>query len=637
MASTKEKMRELLIRLPEYAEIERIEFEGPRIALYSKNPSFLYEGISFTSELAKAIRKRIILRTVPDVRMSIERAEETIKKLLPKEAGLSNLFFDPALGEVHLILSMPAVVEANDGQLLKQIIDMTGWKPKVVRAPPLHSDIVHQVTNILTVNYKERSNILKEIGERIFRNSIAARDFVSIAALGGAREVGRSCFLVITGESKILLDCGINPGIFNPRFSYPRLDLDVFDLSNLDAVVISHAHLDHCGFLPFLFKYGYRGPVYCSEPTLPLMTLLLLDLYEVMHRNGLVPPFSKKDIRETILHTIPLRYGSVTDISPDIKLTLHNAGHILGSSIVHLHIGEGFYNLVYTGDFKYARTTLLEPAVAHFPRVEAMIMESTYGDEKDKMPPRNEVEAFFVSVVKRTIERGGKVLIPSLAVGRAQEILLVLDSYMHRGEIPEVPIYVDGMITEVTAIHSAYPHYLSKELRSLILEEDENPFQSEYITTVKSFSTRNEIIRGGPCIIVATSGMLEGGPVLEYFRYIAPDENSAIIFVSYQIEGTLGRRVLNGAKEVKLPSQNEGKKIEYVHIHADVAKVEGFSGHSDRDQLSLFTNRVCGHRCRILIVHGEYTKSLSFAHHLRKKYGSSNVDIPQIGDVIRLI
>jgi predicted metal-dependent RNase len=175
---------------------------------------------------------------------------------------------------------------------------------------------------------------------------------------GGVQEVGRSAFLVQTRESSILLDCGINPGSSKPFEAFPRFDHPAFEIDSLDAVVISHAHLDHCGLVPFLYKYGYDGPVTVLLPTSNLMTLLQLDYLDVASKQGIIPPYDQKDVRECVLHTIPLRYGVVTDIAPDMRLTLHNAGHILGSSIIHLHIGEGLHNIVYTGDYKYARTML---------------------------------------------------------------------------------------------------------------------------------------------------------------------------------------------------------------------------------------------------------------------------------------
>jgi len=332
------------------------------------------------------------------------------------------------------------------------------------------------------------------------------------------------------------------------------------------------------------------------------MSLLQLDYLDVLSKQGTMAPYDQKDVRECVLHTMPLRYGTVTDIAPDIRLTLHNAGHILGSSIVHLHIGEGLHNIVFTGDFKYGRTMLLEPAVTEFPRVETVITESTYGAAQDFMPSRTEAEEKLVSIVNETLNRKGKVLIPVPAVGRAQEILLIIDEYMRRGAIQEAPVFIEGMISEATAIHTAYPEYLAKEVRNRILHEGVNPFESEYFTIIEHPSAREEIIEGNPCIIMATSGMLEGGPVIEYFKHLASDEKNTLIFVSYQIEGTLGRRVQKGLTET--PILNSEGKIEIIKVKLRAESIEGFSGHSDRKQIINYIQRITPKPERIIVCHG---------------------------------
>ena len=204
---------------------------------------------------------------------------------------------------------------------------------------------------------------------------------------------------------------------------------------------------------------------------------------------------------------------------------------ILGSSLVHLHIGKGLHNIVYTGDFKYGYTQLLAPAASQFPRVETLIMESTYGGPDNISPPRLETEAEFVEIANHIL-KNGKVIIPVPAVGRAQEILMVINNYMESGELTEVPIYIEGMISESTGIHTAYPDYLSSELRDQILREGRNPFESDYFTVVKQQDSRDEIAEGGPCIIMATAGMMEGGPVIEYFKRLASwEENLSLIHI----------------------------------------------------------------------------------------------------------
>jgi KH/beta-lactamase-domain protein len=464
---------------------------------------------------------------------------------------------------------------------------------------------------------KERERILRTVGERIFRSKTYEVGDVRITPLGGAQEVGRSAFLLQTRESNVLLDCGTNPGSSRPFEAFPRFDIPTFELDSLDAVVISHAHLDHCGLVPFLYKYGYDGPVYCSAPTSNLMTLLQLDYLDVAGKQGVTPHYDQKDVRECVLHTNPLRYGVVTDIAPDIRLTLHNAGHILGSSMVHLHVGEGLHNIVYTGDYKYGRTMLLEAATTEFPRAETVITESTYGGPDDLMPSRVEVEERMTSIVNETLERKGKVLIPVPAVGRAQEIMLVLDGYMRRGLMKEAPVFIEGMISEATAIHTAFPEYLGREVRQSILHDGVNPFESDYFTIVEHPNIRPEIIEGEPCIIMATSGMLEGGPIIEYFKNLADDERNTVIFVSYQIEGTLGRRVQKGLNEVTMVNNDGRMDVTRVRLHVD--SMEGFSGHSDRRQIINYITHLKPKPERVIVAHGERAKCLSVANFLQRR------------------
>jgi Cft2 family RNA processing exonuclease len=396
----------------------------------------------------------------------------------------------------------------------------------------------------------------------------------------------------------------------------PLIDIEVLpNRSFIAKGIIVH----NCGMTPFLFKYGYEGPVYCTSPTQDLMTMLQIDYLEVARREGKVAPYGLKDIRKLIMHTIPLNYGEVTDIAPDVRLTLHNAGHILGSSIAHLHIGDGLYNLAYTGDFKYARSRLLEPATDRFPRLETLIMEATYGAPRDLMPSRKNSERQLVDYINRTLERGGKVLIPVLAVGRAQELLVVIDEYMRRGTLQEAPVFVDGMIIEATAIHTAHPEYLARELRDKIFHQGKNPFLAEYFTQVDGHQVRDEILEAGPCIILATSGMLTGGPSVEYFKQLAGDDRNSIIFVSYQVEGTLGRRIQKGRRQ--LPMRNSGDRRDVVKVDLQIHTVEGFSGHSDRRQLVDYARRIQPKPERILTCHGEASKCINLASHLHRDIG----------------
>lgn len=623
----------ILENIPKEAEVSRIEFEGPALAVYTKKPEILIEQSYIIADIVNLIRKRIVVRSDPSVRLPEKETERAIYGTVPKEAGISSVSFDPSLGEVVIEAKKPGLVIGKNGAIIQEIIRKTRWRPRILRSPPIPSKIVAHMRHYLHAESKERERILRTVGERIFRLPVYGVGDIRISALGGFQEVGRSAILVQTRESQVLLDCGINPGSRNPLEAFPRLDAPEFDMDTLDAVVITHSHLDHCGFVPFLFKYGYDGPVYCSAPTSTLMTLLQLDYLDVMRKQGVIAPYDQKDVRETVLHTLPLRYGAVTDIAPDVRLTLHNAGHILGSSMIHLHIGEGVHNIVYTGDYKYGRTMLLEPAVTRFPRVETIITESTYGATGDVMPSRIEAEENFSSVVNETLGRGGKVLIPVPAVGRAQEIMLIIDGYMKRGLIEEAPVFVEGMISEATAIHTAHPEYLAKEVRNSILHKGVNPFKSDYFTIVEHPSAREEIVDGKQSIVIATSGMLEGGPVIDYFKRLAPDKRNKMIFVSYQIEGTLGSRVQKGLSEA--PMINSEGKIEIAKINMEVSSIEGFSGHSDRRQILSYLRRVTPKPERIIVCHGERGKCLSVAKTLQRKY-RVKTQAPEVLETIRL-
>jgi KH/beta-lactamase-domain protein len=641
VARTQEKDRDkveisqyILEKVPREAEVTRIEYEGPMLAVYTKKPEILVDQSSIVAEIVGVIRKRIVIRPDPSVRIPEVEAEKITRDLIAPEAEITDINFDPSLGEIIIETKKPGLVIGRNGAVLQEIIKKTKWRPHVLRSPPIKSKIVTHMRHYLHSESKERERILRTVGERIFRPKSYDVGDIRMTVLGGAQEVGRSCFLVKTRESSVLLDCGIHPGTNRPFESFPRFDSPEFQIDQLDAVVISHAHLDHCGLVPFLYKYGYDGPVYCSAPTSNLMTMLQLDYLDVANKQGVTPFYDQKDVRECVLHTIPLRFGVVTDIAPDIRLTLHNSGHILGSAMIHLHIGEGLHNIVYTGDYKFGRTMLLEAAATEFPRIETVVTESTYSGPDDITPSRMESEEAITKIINQTLERKGKVLIPVPAVGRAQEIMLVLDGYMKRGAMKEAPVFIEGMISEATAIHTAYPEYLGREVRHSILHEEINPFQSDYFTIVDHPSQRSSIMEGEPCIVLATSGMLEGGPVIEYFKNWAADERNQIIFVSYQVEGTMGRRVQKGVSEVTM-MDNEGK-MAAISVKMGVNTIEGFSGHSDRRQLVNYLTHLSPKPERIFVVHGEKQKTLNFGNFLDNKAGINTV-VPATLETFRLL
>jgi len=614
-----DEIKELILnQIPKNVQITTIEFEGPEIAIYSKNPRVLMDYRESVKEFAKKIKKRIVIRSDPSVRIDREEAIKLINEIVPEKAGISSINFDDNVGEVIIEAKKPGLVIGRNGMTLKELTQAVLWRPAVVRTPPLSSKMISGIRDVLKKGSVERKKILKNIGARIHRPLYIKEEgnyFIRLTAFGGFREVGRTSMLVQTPESNVLIDCGINIGSSN-HSTYPQLDLPEFDIEDIDAVIITHSHLDHQGFTPFLFKYGYKGPIYCTKATRNLMTLLQLDYLDISNREGKVAPYGQKDVKKSVLHTIPLEYGEVTDIAPDIRLTLHNAGHILGSSIVHLHINDGMYNLAYTGDYKYGKSRLLEPANYMFPRLETLIIESTYGGPSDNQPNRREAERYLVDSINRTLKVGGKVLIPVLAVGRAQELIITIEEYMRKRLLMKVPIYIDGMISEATAIHTTHPEYLSRDIRDQIFHHGHNPFLSEVFEQVDSKDARGEIYRGDPCIIMATSGMLTGGPSVEYFKKLAPEEKNTLIFVSYQVEGTLGRKVQKGYREI--PMKDDDGKTRAVHVKMRILTNEGFSGHSSRTQAIEYVRRMKPRPERILTCHGEEMKCNALASAFHK-------------------
>jgi uncharacterized protein len=659
----------VLRSIPPESQVSIARFEGPNIALYSKNPKFaLTELTLHLSSLSRTLKKRFVIKTDPSIRLPEEQTRLTVAKLLPKEVVVSAVFCDDATGEVILEVNKP---EAITPELVIEIADSTGWIAHTRLSPHIPSSSISTIHSTLKNSAKERTLFFQQLGNRIFRtpliitnknskstklnaeeiqgsyhkdittampeisdaipqSSMTSKD-VMLFCLGGVKQVGRSCFIVMTAESKVMLDCGINPGENPGLDAYPRLDWFNFNIDDLDAVIISHAHIDHQGFLPVLFKFGYKGPVYCTEPTLPLMTLLQLDSVKVAKSNGTYLPYETRDINEVIKHCITLPYGKPTDISPDITITLNNAGHIMGSATVHLNI-SGVHNILYSGDYKYARTQLLDSALSVYPRVETLITESTYGNSTDVMPDQSVVYRTFTESINQTLLEGGKVLIPVPAVGRAQEIMLVIDKEMKEGRLIESPIYIEGMISEASAIHMSYAHYLGYNVRRSV-SHGSNPFQSDYFTLVNGIGKRDEVLKDEhPSIIMATSGMLEGGPSVEYFKDIAPSQKNKIMFVSYQINGTLGRRVIDGTMN-EVSMLDKTGKVKVIPIKCQTQKIDGFSGHSDFNQILSFVSRI--RPKRVLVNHGERSKSenIASAIYYRSRIRTS---VPDHREIVRL-
>ena len=609
-------------------------FEGANIVLYTDSKEFFREGESQVKEAVDRIKKRIELRADKSILATEDETEKTIRALVPEDAGIENIIFDVQRSVVVIEAKRPGMVIGKQGSVLADVRKSTCWIPVVQRSPSIPSKITEKIRSVLYANNNYRRHFLNNIGKKIYTdwNPEKMDMWVRLTYLGSGRQVGRSCLLLSTPNTKILLDCGINPAITEGTDRFPYLNVpEIGDLNTIDAVVLSHAHLDHSGLIPYLYKMGYKGPVYMTPPTRDIASLLALDFVGVAYKQAASPLYRAEDIKEMVRHSICLEYGEVTDIAPDVRITLYNAGHVLGSAQIHLNIGNGLHNFVYGGDTKYSKTRLLDPAVNHFPRIETLAIESTYGSKDDVLPPRRETELKFIEIVKQTVQRNGKILFPELGLGHAQETMLRVEEAIRVGELPKIPVYIDGMIWDINAIHTAYPDFLSASVRNQVFQ-DNNPFLSDIFKRIGSPTERKEVIEGGPCIVIATSGMLVGGASVEYFKHFADNPNNVIVFSCYQAQGSLGRQIQEGLKEVPLGKDYSDERVQ---VKLGVETLYGLSAHSGRNELLQYVSRMIPRPKKITINHGEVSKSLDLASTLYKLNKVETV-VPRNLETIRL-
>lgn len=425
---------------------------------------------------------------------------------------------------------------------------------------------------------------------------------MKVTFFGGAQEVGRSCLMISTEKTKILLDAGIKLGTVE---EHPMMHDSI--LNEIEGIFISHAHLDHIGYLPHIYSAGYKGIIYSTKPTMELTNVLISDYMRISE---------PKDVTKEGLTRLGKSY-KICEFNEEVKikdLTLKfiHSGHIVGSSMVS--VSDGKSTLIYSGDINLTKTKLLEGADIKNLNAKTLIIESTYGAKKDVFPREGVVAQHALKSIKETIALGGKVIIPSFAVGRAQEILLMLDDYMNSGLIPKVPIYVDGMINKAMRIHRHNVVYCRKELQSRILMSDYDPFKSDNFIPVESKQQRAKAVtEDTSSIIVTTSGMLTGGPVIYYLSKLGGNSTNKVILVGYQAEGTPGRALQDGAKRLRL---DNGRVTVDIKLVVDA---QHLSAHADRPQLEALIKKVNGLK-NVFIMHGEKSKSEELREGIANKY-----------------
>lgn len=589
----------ILNNIPSDSEITKIEYEGPFIVLYSKKPTVLLENQEIISKMVNSIKKRIVIRTDTSIRSSEESVNQIVRSSCSYPNGVSEILFDPALGEATVFIKdFKTLTELS--QLEMPLVAKTGWK-LVCRRAPKDLKSLKSINEILHRSSEDRMYFYKRVGEKIFRQKLSGSEEASIVCLGGYSEIGRSATLIVTHESKILLDFGIKSHLYEDTGILPRLDIYGIGMNEIDSVVISHAHLDHCGAVPILCKYGYDGPVYCTEPTFPIMISMLKDYVS----RSKEPLYSTRDIESLITHVIPLNFGAVTDISPDVRITFANSGHMIGSASTHLHIGNGDYNIVYTGDLKFGKLNTVDNAFWNFPRAETLVIESTNGNRDDKFVTRELAEDTLAKSINSTIQDGGRVLIPLPVIGLSQEICVTLGMLRSVNRINPDNIFVDEKILDMFNFYEVYSEYLSKLLKQRISEQSENPL------FIESLIKLEPSIKWDRSIIICPSSMLTDGPSIKYLSQIANDPLSKVILVSEQFQSTGGKLLQEGERNITIEGEN-------LHLRCYIDVIPGFSIHSDYNQLLAYINRLKPKLKKVITNHGEGKKCQNLANSINK-------------------
>jgi uncharacterized protein len=607
----------ILNNIPSESEITKIEYEGPFIVLYSRKPTVLLENQEIISKMVNLIKKRIVIRTDTSIRSSEESVNQIIRSSCSNPNGLSEIFFDPALGETTVFVNdFRTLTELN--QLQIPLVEKTGWK-LIYRRAPKNLKVLKSLNEILHSSSEDRMYFYKRVGEKIFRQKLSGSEEASIVCLGGFSEIGRSAMLIVTHESKILLDFGIKNYENEDSDLLPRLDIYGVGMNEIDAVIISHAHLDHCGAVPILCKYGYDGPVYCTEPTFPIMISILRDYVS----RSKEPLYSTRDIETLITHVIPLNYGAVTDISPDVRITFANSGHMFGSASTHLHIGNGDHNIVYTADLKFGRLNTVDNAFWNFPRAETLVIESTNGNRDDKFVTREVAEENLVKSINSTIQEGGRLLIPVPILGLSQEICVTLGMLRSINKINPDNIFVDEKIMDMFNFYEIYSDYLSKPLKQRISDQTEDPI------FVNSLVKLEPSVKWERSIILCPSSMLTDGPSVTYLSQIANDSLSKVILLSEQFQSTAGKLLQEGERNITIGGDN-------LDIKCNVHVIPGFSIHSDYNQLLAYVNRLKPKLKKVITNHGEGKKCQNLSNSINKIFKIQSFH-PLVGESIKVL
>ena len=458
---------------------------------------------------------------------------------------------------------------------------------------------------------------------------------------GAAGTVTGSKYLIESDQARVLIDCGLFQGPHELRDR--NWQEPPFDAASVDAVLITHAHIDHTGYLPRFVRHGFRGPVYCSRGTADLMKILLPDSarlqeeeadyrnrHQITKHSPALPLYTEEDAREALkLLQVAPNDGQLLRAVKGVTAEYRIAGHILGSShvLVHLNARDGSSRAVlFSGDLgKYNQPIIRDPATP--PACDYLLVESTYGDRlHDVEHPKDALER----IINEAAARGGAILIPAFAVGRAQEIVYFIRELENEKRIPVLPVCLDSPMAEAaTQIYARRTEEQDEDYASA-LKTDPTPLRTHEMLACSTRDDSKKInSMEGARIIIAASGMMNGGRVLHHALRILPDENATVVFVGYQAAGTLGRRVADGEKQVKVLGQ-------WLPVQCHIEKIGGFSAHADWKEIVRWLEGMPAPPKRVFVTHGEEDAAQAMAGHIRERFGWP-IEVPQYGEKFDLI
>ena len=463
--------------------------------------------------------------------------------------------------------------------------------------------------------------------------------------LGAARNVTGSCYLLESQDTRVLIDCGLYQ-----EWKYQERNWQPFpfDAQSLDAVFLTHAHLDHCGLLPKLVREGYRGKIYCTQATAEIAEIILLDAAQLQAEDAAfkrerhrkegrrgpypeIPLYTVEDAQAVTPHFSAVEYLRCVGISSDVEGCYYEAGHVLGSAVIGMNVRQDGKNhrLIFSGDIgEPHRPIIKDPALFH--EADYVVIEATYGDRTHEEHKNADIQKQLRDCINRTVSAGGNIIVPSFALERSQEMLYHLNELLLRKEIPPVPVFLDSpMAIRITEVFKRHAELFDKEMMQR-LRQGNSFFSFENLKMVQTEEESRAINKiKGSCIIVAGSGMVTGGRVKHHIVNNIRRPESTILFIGYQAEATPGRILLDGAREIRLLGQ--------MHpVRAHIEKIDGFSAHADRDGLLAWLSDIrVPPRC-VFVTHGEEKAATSFARILQERTGWT-VKVPQYKDTVELV